>query len=139
MIVAGNDASFGLTEAKRGLIAGAGGAFRIARAIPRAFALEVVTTAVPISAQRAYELGLVNRVVDTASVVDEAIGLAELIAANSPLSVRESLKITRAAANGDEARFRALQDEAIDEILASPDLVEGATAFIEKRAPIWRT
>ncbi len=139
MIVAGEAASFGLTEARRGLIAGAGGAYRIARAIPRAIAIEVVATAVPLSAARAYEVGLVNRVVPTESVMQEAIKLAEVVAANSPLSVRESLLVTRAASQGDEAAFRRIQDEAVARVVAGPDLIEGATAFAEKRAPVWRS
>lgn len=139
MIVAAEAATFGLTEVKRGLIAGAGGAFRIARALPRAIALEVVATAVPFSAQRGYELGLVNHVVPDGTELQAAIKLAEIIAANSPLAVRESLSITRPVANGDEAEFRRLQDKAVANVLAGPDLIEGATAFAEKRAPVWRT
>jgi enoyl-CoA hydratase len=139
MIVAGEGASFGLPEVRRGLIAGAGGSFRIARSIPRAIALEVVTTGAPLSAQRAHELGLVNRLVDTASVLSEAIGLATLIASNSPLAVREALLITRRAASGDETEYRRIQDQANAVVLAAPDMIEGARAFIEKRKPIWRT
>ncbi|MFA7441010.1 MAG: enoyl-CoA hydratase-related protein [Sphingomonadaceae bacterium] len=140
MVVAGEEASFGLPEARRGLIAGAGGAFRIARAVPRAIALEVVATGVALPAQRAFDLGLVNRIVPTDRVMDEALALANAIAANSPLAVRESLIITRAASGGDEeARLRQIQDAAVERVLAAPDLIEGATAFSEKRAPVWRT
>lgn len=139
MVVAGEAASFGLTEARRGLIAGAGGAYRIARAVPRAIAIEVVTTGIPLSAARALAVGLVNRVVPTESVFDEAMQLAALVAANSPLSVRESLALTRLAADGDEAAFRRAQDEAVARVVAGPDLIEGAKAFVEKRAPVWRS
>lgn len=139
MIVAGESASFSLPEVQRGLIAGAGGVYRMARAVPRAIALEMITAAVPLGARRAYDLGLVNRVVEDAAVLDEAIVLAEAIAANSPMAVRESLAITRRAANGAEAEYRSLQDEAFARVLAGPDLIEGATAFVEKRAPAWRT
>lgn len=139
LVVAGAQASFGLTEAKRGLIAGAGGCIRLARAVPRAIALEMVTTAVPISADRAYEVGLVNRVVPTDEVRAEAIRMAELIAANSPLAVRESLRLTRAATDVAEAELFALQEDVVANIVASPDVREGATAFVEKRAPNWTT
>lgn len=139
MVVAGESASFGLTEARRGLIAGAGGAYRIARAIPRAIAIEVVTTGIPLPAARAHAVGLINRLVPTEAVFDEALALAEVVAANSPLSVRESLALTRLAANGDEALFRARQDEAVARVVAGPDLIEGAQAFVEKRAPVWRS
>ena len=137
MIVAGEEASFGLTEAKRGLIAGAGGCYRVARALPPAIAIEIVTTAMPFTARRAHELGLVNRMVDTAQVSAEAVKLAQTVAANCPLSVRESLGIARAAVNLGEKELRALQDEAVERILAGPDVIEGATSFLEKRAPVW--
>ncbi len=139
MVVAGEAARFGLPEVCRGLIAGAGGVYRVARALPRALALELVTTGAPIGARRAYEAGLVNAVVPTEAVVDEALRLAGLISANSPLSVRESLAVTRAAVDGDEAALRQRQDAAIARVLAGPDMIEGATAFVEKRAPQWRS
>lgn len=139
MIIAGEQATFGLPEVKRGLIAGASGAFRIARALPRAIALEVVASGVALSARRAYELGLANRVVDTESVLSEAIKMATIVAANSPLAVRETLEITRAASSGYEAELRQIQDRALAVVLAGPDAIEGATAFVEKRAPVWRT
>jgi enoyl-CoA hydratase/carnithine racemase len=139
MIVACEDASFGLTEAKRGLIAGAGGCYRIARALPPAIAFEIITAAAPFGARRAHELGLVNRLVDPAAVGAEALELARSIAANCPLSVRESLGIARAAVSMGERELRALQDAAVARILASPDVIEGASAFLEKRAPVWRS
>jgi enoyl-CoA hydratase len=139
MIVAAEHATFGLPEVKRGLIAGAGGAFRIAKSIPRAIALEVVACGTALSARRAYELGLINRVVDSESVMGEAIKIATLVAANSPLAVRESLGITRAASSGSETELRQIQDRAVAVVLAGPDLIEGAKAFVEKRAPNWST
>ena len=139
MVVAGEAASFGLPEVRRGLIAGAAGAYRIARAVPRALALEIAVTGQPIDAWRAHAAGLVNRVVDPGRVLDEALALAALITANSPLAVRETLRITRSSIDLDEERLRAVQDQAIATVLAGPDITEGATAFVEKRAPVWRT
>jgi enoyl-CoA hydratase/carnithine racemase len=139
MIVAGEEASFGLPEVKRGVIPGAGGAFRITRVLPRPLALELVTTGATISAQRAYEIGLINRVVPTAKVLDEAIALASAIAENSPMAVREVLELTKTAADRDDDLLRRLESESVMRLLDGPDLIEGATAFVEKRAPVWRT
>jgi enoyl-CoA hydratase len=139
MIVAGEEASFGLPEVKRGVIPGAGGAFRITRVLPRPLALELVTTGATIDARRAYEIGLINRVVPTQQVQDDAIALASAIADNSPMAVREVLQLTKTAADREDELLRKLELEAIGRLLTSPDLVEGATAFVEKRAPMWRT
>jgi len=139
MIVAGEEASFGLPEVKRGMIPGAGGAFRITRVLPRPLALELVTTGAAIDARRAYEIGLINRVVPTDRVIDEAIALASAIAENSPMAVREVLQLTKSAADREDEALRKLELDSIGRLLTSPDLVEGATAFVEKRAPVWRT
>jgi enoyl-CoA hydratase len=139
MIVAGEEASFGLPEVKRGVIPGAGGAFRITRVLPRPLALELVTTGATIDARRAYEIGLINRVVPTDRVLDEAIALASAIAENSPMAVREVLALTKTAADREDEALRRLELESIGRLLTSPDLVEGATAFVEKRTPVWRT
>lgn len=137
MIVASPDATFGLPEVTRGIMAGAGGVFRLPRRIPRAIALEMIATGRPIDAENAARLGLVNRVVPVARVVDEAIALAETIAANAPLAVAESLAIARAAAEADEAALRSAALAAGERLLASRDASEGATAFVERRSPRW--
>jgi len=139
MIVAADDALFGLPEPKRGVLAGAGGVYRLARALPRAIALEMLTTGSSIDAGRAYELGLVNRVVHSSRLAEEALALAELIAANAPLSVRESLAIGRIAAERHEEELRQLTAAAMERVLAGPDAVEGPLAFVEKRVPVWRS
>jgi len=135
MIVAGRSAQFGLPEVKRGLYAGAGGSFRLPRAIPRHVALEMITTGRSIDAQRAYALGLVNCVVD--DVRAAALELAEEIAANAPLSIRESLAVARIADDLSEQELWQLSGEAGQRVAASPDSKEGARAFVEKRAPVW--
>lgn len=138
MIVAADNTIFGLPEPKRGLVAGAGGMFRLPRAIPRAIALEMLTTGASIDAHRAYALGLVNRVVDEAARVKEAIAIAEQVAANAPSSVRESLALGRIAAERREDELRQLSAAASDRVLALEDSREGPRAFVEKRAPVWR-
>lgn len=137
MIVAGEAAQFGLPEVQRGLIAGAGGCIRLARSVPRAVAIELVTTGGRLTAARAVELGLANRLVAQGEEVGTALQIAASIAANAPTAVRESLRIVRFVADSVEAEARVMQQDAITRVLASPDVVEGARAFVEKRAPIW--
>ena len=139
MIMAADTAAFALPEVKRGLIAGAGGCIRLGRAIPRAVALEMVMTGDAIDADRAYAVGLVNRVVSAASVRDEAIRMAEVIAANSPLSVRESRRLTQLGIDLSDRDIRELQAAAIETVVGGPDLIEGAMAFVQKRAPVWKS
>ncbi|MBY8825620.1 enoyl-CoA hydratase-related protein [Sphingomonas colocasiae] len=137
MIVAGENAVFALPEVKRGLIAGAGGCHRIARALPRALAIEMVVTGERLSAERACAFGLANRLVPAGQEITAAVEIAQAIAGNAPSSVRESLRVTRLAADRDETAVLAAQEEAIANVLASPNAREGARAFIEKRAPAW--
>jgi enoyl-CoA hydratase/carnithine racemase len=138
LILAAKGALFGLPEPSRGILAGAGGMFRLPRAIPRAIALEMLITGAPIDAARAYELGLVNRVVDEADLVAEAIKIAERVAANAPMSVRESLAIGRIANEQTEAALWQISAAASARVLACDDSREGPRAFVEKRLPVWR-
>ena len=95
LVVAAEHATFGIPEAKRGLIAGAGGLIRMPKRLPMAVALELAMTGDPIDAERAYALGLVNRVVPADALLDEAMALAERIAANAPLAVRYSKSVMK--------------------------------------------
>lgn len=137
MIVAGEGAQFGLPESLRGLFAAAGGAFRLARLIPRAVANEILVTGLRLDAQRALALGLVNRVVPEDEVLDNAIALAETIAQSAPLSVAASLDLARQAIDLDEEALWQLTYAHARTVMRSADAIEGATAFIEKRAPQW--
>lgn len=137
MIVASPRASFGLPEVKRGLIATSGGAYRLAQRIPRNVAIELALTAEEVGGERAALLGLVNRLVPDGSVLDEATKLANVIAANAPVAVRETLRLTRAAATSTEAELRLLSDELREAITHTKDYKEGPRAFVEKRKPSW--
>jgi enoyl-CoA hydratase len=137
LVVAADDARFGIPEAKRGLFAAAGGLIRLPKRIPLALATELAITGDPIDAARAQQLGLVNRVVPAAEVVDAAIGLAARIAENGPLAVRNALKMVREAGDLDEEAAWARSTELALEVFTSKDSIEGATAFAEKRAPRW--
>jgi enoyl-CoA hydratase len=137
LVVAGEAASFAFPEVKRGLIAGAAGAYRITRCLSRPLAIEMIVTGEPLGARRAYEVGLVNRVTAQGAERDAALAIAKVIAENSPISVRESLRVTRYASDLCEAEIRAVQDDAVARVLASSDYQEGANAFVERRSPVW--
>src|SRR5580700_6898142 len=138
LVVAAEHATFGIPEAKRGLIAGAGGLIRMPKRLPIAVALEMAMTGDPIDAARAYDLGLVNRVVPSGVVVEEAIALADRIAANAPLAVRYSKSVMKQAAEVSEAEGWKLNAEAVGVVFSSADAMEGPVAFAEKRPPNWQ-
>lgn len=138
MVVAADHAKFGIPEASRGLVAGAGGLIRLPQRVPLAIAYEMALTAEPIDAARAYELGLVNRVVPGDQVLDAAVALAERIAKNAPLAVRTSKDIMRRSLELTEEEAWSASDEAFAMIGRSTDAMEGAIAFAEKREPNWQ-
>jgi enoyl-CoA hydratase len=137
LVVASDDASFGLPEVSRGLIAAAGGLYRLPRALPRNIAIELALTADNLPAPRAAQLGLVNRVVPREHLLSEALALAARIVRNAPVAVRESLEVARRVHDLDEAGLRALTRASRDRVAASEDYHEGPRAFVEKRAPRW--
>jgi len=137
LVVAADDARFGLPEVKRGLYASAGGPFRLVRRIPLATATEIVLTGDPIDAARAHTLGLVNRLVPKDKVMDEALALAATITANGPVAVRKSLQMLREAGDLIEADAWQRSNEIALEVFGTKDAIEGATAFAEKRPPKW--
>lgn len=138
LVVASTRSSFGLAEVKRNLIAGAGGLFRLPRAIGRAAAMEMILTGDPLDAQRAYDLGMVNRLVDSDAVVTTAVELAGKIAASAPLAVWASRRVVLASAYASDDALIAMTNEEFGAILQSEDTKEGLTAFIEKRPPRWQ-
>lgn len=138
LIVAAEQSTFALPEVTRGLVAAAGGAYRLVRALPRAVALELLATGDRLTAARAAELGLVNRVAPTGGAVAAAVALAARICANAPIAVRETLAVARRAADLDDDALFALGLEAQARVMTSDDFVEGPRAFIEKRPPVWR-
>lgn len=138
MVVATTRSAFGLAEVMRNLIAGAGGLFRLPRAIGRSVAMEVILTGQPLSAQRAYELGLVNRIVEPGQEVEAAIELATRVCAAAPLAVWASRKVVLAAAYEDDETLIKMTNHEFGAILQSEDTKEGLTAFIEKRQPNWQ-
>jgi enoyl-CoA hydratase len=138
LVVAARNASFALPEVKRGVVASSGALFRLTRALPRQLAVELLVTGDPLTPQRGYELGFVNRVVEPGAAVDEAILLAERICENSPVSVRASLRALRTLTETGDADGWAATSTAVARILASEDMREGVDAFFEKRPPSWK-
>lgn len=139
MVVAADDARFGIPEVQRGLIAAAGGLIRLPQRVPLALALEFAMTGDPIPAARAYELGLVNRLVPKDDVLDTAVALAARIGENSPVAVRCSRQLVKEMANLTEEQGWARNAQLTVEVFSSGDAIEGATAFAEKRKPNWNS
>jgi len=141
LVVAGETASFGLPEVKRGLIAGAGGVFRIVEQLPRKVALELVFTGEPITADEALRWGLINQVVPDGTVVEAALALAERITVNAPLSVQASKRLAYGADDGviaaEEPKWDRTERE-FTALLKTEDAQEGPLAFAQKRQPVWK-
>jgi crotonobetainyl-CoA hydratase len=141
LVIAADTASFGLPEVTRGIYAAGGGAFRLPAQIPRKIAMEMILTGEPISAARALEVGLVNRVVPQADVVAAALGLAERIIANAPLAVQASKRIANGITSGrvaaEEGPWELSRGEGLM-LMRTADAAEGMRAFAAKRAPNWQ-
>lgn len=138
LIVAAEDAKFGIPEVKRGLAAAAGGLVRLPKQIPPRIAMEMALTGEFISAQRAYELGLINRVVSPGTALEQAAALAAAIAANGPLAVAASKKVVALAEDWTRDNMFEKQNDITQPVFTSEDAIEGATAFAEKRTPNWK-
>jgi enoyl-CoA hydratase len=137
LVVAAEEATFGLPEVTRGLVALGGGPIRLAKRIALGAALELVLTGDPIPATRAHALGLVNRVVPAADVVDTAVELAGRIGENSPAAVRASKALLLDAVDLSTAEAWKRNNALAKEVWKHPDAIEGSTAFAEKRPPVW--
>ena len=142
LVVAQASAQFGLPEVKRGLIAAAGGMFRIVDQLPRKVAMQLLLTGEPISADEALRWGLINEVVpDGSSVLEAAVALAERITCNAPLAVQASKRV---AAGVDDGAIAAEQDawkrsnREMRVVFGSEDAMEGPMAFAQKRATVWK-
>ena len=131
--VAAEHAAFGLGEVRWGIVPAGGSHIRLPRQIPWAVAMEILLTGRPISAARAYDVGLINKVVPADELMDEAMALAELICRNGPLAVRTAKEIA-VRSLGLEAGF-ALEASLVPKVLASEDAREGPQAFLDKRPP----
>jgi enoyl-CoA hydratase len=139
MLVASTQAEFGIPEVKRSLVAAAGGVFRLPKLLPRNIALELGLTGDPISAERAHQLGMVNRLAEPGKALEAALDLADAVCKAAPLAVRETRKLMLETTLGvDDATGMRLSGEALGRLGATEDFMEGPTAFLEKRDPVWK-
>ncbi len=137
LVVAHKDAKFGIPEAKRGLVAAAGGVMMLPDQIPERIAMELALTGDFIGAERAYELGLINRISD-GPALEGALELATAIAANGPLAVRISKAVMKESRGWPMEERYDRQGKLIAPVFMSEDAREGAAAFAEKRKPNWK-
>ncbi len=138
LIVAARGARLGIPEVKRSLVAAGGALLRLPRSLPRTVAMELALTGDPIEAERAHQLGLVNRLAEPGEAVQVALELAEAIAVNGPLALAASKRILVESVDWQESEFFARQGEISGSVFASEDAREGATAFAQRRAPVWK-
>ncbi len=138
LIVAARGAKLGVPEVKRSLVAAGGGLLRLPRVLPRAVAMEMALTGDPILAERAHELGMVNRLAEPGEALTVALALAEQITPNAPLGIIGSKQILNESLDWPDAEFFDRQEAISGPIFDSEDAREGATAFAEKRAPEWK-
>jgi len=137
LVVAADNARFGLPEVKRGLVATSGALFRTARVLPLNVAKQLLMTGAEISPAEAHRLGLVNEVTEPGGALDAALVLAATIATNAPIAVQQSLRVVDTLTSVDDDEGWAITTEARRIIGQSEDSTEGINAFFEKRSPRW--
>jgi enoyl-CoA hydratase/carnithine racemase len=138
IIVASREAKLGIPEVGVGLFAGAGALLRLPRRVGLGQSAVLALTGKPISGEEGHRIGLVDRVTDAGGAVDEALSLAETIAANAPLALAASKAVLVDGFTKPDAEFWKWQQQYFQEVFTSKDAIEGATAFAEKRAPNWQ-
>lgn len=138
LIVAANNSNFGLPEVKRSLVAAAGGLLRLPQRLPYHIAMEYILTGGMLPAAEAHRLGLVNHLTEPGKALDKALELAAAIAANGPLATAASKQIVVESSEWSRDEMFQKQMEIGGPVFTSEDAREGATAFAEKRAPVWK-
>jgi len=138
LIVAADTAKFGLTEVKRGLIAGEGGVIRLPQRLPYHVALKVLLTGEPISAVDANKYGLISELAPSGGALAAAQKLAQRVAVNAPLALAKVKQVLRETQGLNDAEAFKQQSVDAHSLLDTEDAHEGAVAFAEKRAPVWR-
>lgn len=138
LVVASSEAKFGIPEVKRGLVAGGGGLLRLPKRIPYQKALELALTGDSFTAEEAYRYGFVNTLTEPGKALEGALELADRITRNGPLAVAVTKEIIVKAGGWSDDEAFAKQLQVMAPVFASEDAREGATAFAEKRAPVWK-
>ena len=138
LIVASETATFGLPEVTRGLVAGAGGLIRLPHRVPYHLAMEIALTGSRVPAERLHAAGLISRLVAPGEALEQARALAGDIGRNAPLALAATKRIVVESADWPQAEAFDRQNEIAGAVFTSADAMEGAAAFAEKRAPVWR-
>lgn len=138
MIVASESARFGQPEINIGVIPGAGGTQRLTRAVGKAIAMEMILNDRRLTAQEAYQFGMVNRIVPVEGYLDEALKLAEEIASRAPVAVRAAKKMINQTFELSLAEGLASEKQEFYNLFATEDQKEGMQAFVDKRKPEWK-
>ena len=138
LIVASETATFGLPEVTRGLVAGAGGLIRLPHRVPYHLAMEIALTGSRVPAERLHAAGLISRLVAPGEALEQAQALAGDIGRNAPLALAATKRIVVESADWPQAEAFDRQNEIAGAVFTSADAMEGAAAFAEKRAPVWR-
>lgn len=138
LVVASTIAKFGIPEVKRSLVAAAGGLVRLPRVLPPNIAMELAITGDTLSAERAHHFGLVNELCPPGEVIAAATALAERVAANAPIAVRESRRLILEAPTQTDSEGIVEGGRTIARLASTEDFAEGPRAFIEKRPPVWK-
>ncbi|MFF7024618.1 crotonase/enoyl-CoA hydratase family protein [Streptomyces klenkii] len=137
LVVAAEGARFALPEVRRGLIAAGGGVVRLPRRVPYHLAMELLLTGRTVTAERARELGVVNRLTPDGGALPAALELAEEIVANAPLALAAVKRTVRLSDGAPEPEAFAVQAAEAGALLRSADFAEGVRAFTEKRTSQW--
>jgi enoyl-CoA hydratase len=138
MVVASRHAIFGSPEVKRSLVATGGALFRLPQIVGSNVAREMILTGDPLSAERAYHVGLVNRLCEPGQALDSAVELAARVVANAPLAVQASREVLNQAFARGEPELWALTMAAAQGVARTEDFIEGPRAYVDQRAPVWR-
>jgi|SRR5271166_5259168 len=138
LIVAARGAKMGIPEVKRSLVAAGGALLRLPRRMPYHVVMELALTGDPMPAERFHELGLVNRIAEPGEALGDALALAGTLAANGPLALAASKRILQEQFDWSSSEMWAKQGEISGPVMASEDAKEGASAFKEKRDPVWK-
>jgi enoyl-CoA hydratase len=138
LVVAAKGAKLGIPEVKRSLVAAGGALLRLPKRMPYHVVMELALTGDPMPAERFHEFGVVNRLTEPGGTLDEALGLAATIAKNGPLALTASKQIVQEQFDWSSDEMWDKQGAISGSVFASEDAKEGATAFKEKRDPVWQ-
>ncbi len=138
LVVASEEAKFGLPEVRRGLVAGAGGLLRLPKRIPYHLAMEIALTGEHFSAAKLAAAGLVSKLVPAGEALSAARELAARVALGAPLALAATKRVIVESADWPAGEAFARQGEIITPVFGSKDAMEGAMAFAEKRQPVWK-